>query len=165
MAEALTADEARRLFRYDPESGKLYWKVRAARNVMAGDEAGANPNGERRMVRIRGKKYLNTRIAWLLMTGEWPELIDHINGDTRDDRWCNLRDVGPGANSRNCKTPRNNTSGVVGVMRSGKKWVAKIKANYRTIHLGTFDTIEEAAKARKQAEREHGFHENHGRTG
>lgn len=48
----------------------------------------------------------------------------------------------------------DNTSGVTGVSKTanGRKWRAYITINKKRIHLGTFDSLEDAAKARKEAE-------------
>ncbi len=54
--------------------------------------------------------------------------------------------------SRNQRIPKTNTSGYKGVYRCGKKWVAQIRFNKKTRHLGVFETIEEAIQARKDAE-------------
>ncbi|MGN0971736.1 MAG: hypothetical protein ACI4OY_07240, partial [Aristaeellaceae bacterium] len=50
------------------------------------------------------------------------------------------------------KTPKNNTTGVRGVYRAGKKYLAKIVFQKRQYHLGRYDTLEEAAQARREAE-------------
>jgi hypothetical protein len=43
-------------------------------------------------------------------------------------------------------------------------WQARIRVNNRHIYLGVFDSMEEAVRVRKIAEREYGFHPNHGRA-
>ena len=61
---------------------------------------------------------------------------------------------------------KNNTSGHTGVYwySQRKKWVSEIFADGRKISLGYFKDKEEAIQARKQANIEYGFHENHGKT-
>lgn len=106
------------------------------------------------------------RIIWKMVYGvDPPDVIDHINGDSRDNRLNNLRAVSQKENARNMKMSRSNTSGHtgVGVDSSGRGWGAHIKVDGKTHRLGTFDTFEEAVAARKTAERRFGFHPNHGR--
>lgn len=79
-------------------------------------------------------------------------VIDHINGNTLDNRKCNLRVVTQTMNMWNRKIPKSNKSGVLGVYQSHGKWVASIGLNRKRIHLGTFETLEEAKKVRKEAE-------------
>ena len=76
--------------------------------------------------------------------------VDHINGDTLDNRLCNLRVCSHQGNMRNSRKQKNNTSGYVGVVRyffNNSKFVAQITLDDRKIHLGIFDTAEEAARA------------------
>ena len=85
------------------------------------------------------------------------EYVDHINGDTLDNRRSNLRVCTNAANLRNGRIRQNNTSGKTGVWqdkRSGK-WVAEIKVNYKKISLGRSKSFEEAIKLRKQAEKKY----------
>ena len=84
-------------------------------------------------------------------------VIDHINHNTLDNRKENLRICTLSENQHNRIPGKNNVSGYVGVTPSPTpgKWVARIRVNYRTIHLGTFNTIEEAIEARKNAEIEY----------
>lgn len=82
-------------------------------------------------------------------------LIDHINRDKLDNRKNNLRRVTHHENQINRKDLNsNNTSGVRGVSwyKSYSKWEASIKVHYKKIKLGYFDTIDEAARARRRAE-------------
>ena len=62
----------------------------------------------------------------------------------------------PGVNQRHDRLRTNNTSGVKGVYRTSRgKWQAAIHIDSKRKHLGTFDTIDEAADARKEAEKEY----------
>lgn len=80
--------------------------------------------------------------------------IDHINHNTVDNRRCNLRCVTNQQNAMNEKLSKNNTSGVTGVVwhKRDSKWYARIKVNYKYLHLGQFEVFEDAVKARKEAE-------------
>lgn len=75
--------------------------------------------------------------------------VDHINGNTLDNRKGNLRICLNKDNVKNSKRPHNNTSGVKGVCwdKNRSKWMAKIKVDQRTINLGRYNDIEEANKA------------------
>ena len=50
------------------------------------------------------------------------------------------------------KLPKNNTTGVRGVYRIRGKYVAKIVFQKKQYHLGSYDSLEEAALARREAE-------------
>lgn len=81
---------------------------------------------------------------------------DHINGDTLNNRRCNLRVVTHAENMRNRKRQLNNTSGYRGVRLhtvEGKyrSWVARINVDGKEIWLGTHATAEEAAAAYDKA--------------
>ena len=94
-----------------------------------------------------------TKLHRYLLRPEAGIVIDHINGDPTDNRRCNLRLCTPKENSRNSAPTKSSKTGVVGVkiVPSGK-YVAQIMVNRKNILLGTFDTLEEAAEARRQAE-------------
>lgn len=103
--------------------------------------------------------YRSHRIAWALYYGEWPAngmVIDHINRNRSDNRVINLRVVTLSDNLINSQARSDNQSGLRGVYRRRRKgrerWLAYIKRDGRRQHLGTFDTPEEAAVARKAAE-------------
>lgn len=79
--------------------------------------------------------------------------IDHINGNSLDNRKCNLRSCTLSQNQMNRNINKNSRSGYKGVSwKSNKKlWRAVIKLNRKSIHLGYFDDKEEAAKAYNNA--------------
>ena len=84
-------------------------------------------------------------------------MVDHINGDTLDNRKSNLRFANGQQNQANRhRLNRNNSSGLRGVAETclSKKnpWRAQIMVDHRQIHIGMFATSEEAVEARRLAE-------------
>lgn len=78
-------------------------------------------------------------------------VVDHINGDTLDNRRENLRLASLEQNARNRRLNQNNKSGYKGVKlyRSGR-WASFIRTDGKQYHVGYFDTAEEAAWMRDQ---------------
>lgn len=112
------------------------------------------------------RRVLAHRIIWKMVYGTEPDTIDHLNGDKSDNCIKNLRSISQTLNSRNQALRKNNTSGVLGVRWEARlhKWHSRINVNRKTVHLGVYASFDEAVAARKAAEREHGFHPNHGRA-
>ncbi|AUE23479.1 HNH endonuclease [Escherichia phage vB_EcoS_HSE2] len=156
-------------FRYDTNTGKLYWRVTNSNRAPAGSEVAAVRNWGYVCVRLHGRTFQAHRIIWDMMKPENKlqpgEEIDHIDHNRENNLLSNLRKTTRKENSRNLSLARNNTSGVTGVRfdKSRGKWRAEIKVKKRVIHLGRFETIDDAIAARKAAEVKYGFHENHGK--
>lgn len=149
------------IFTYDPLRGLLTWKS-SGKIVSC-----VNSDGYV-CVKVKQRQYRAHRIIWDLMEPDNPlsagEQIDHINHNRSDNRICNLRKVSASDNHRNTSKAVNNKSRVTGVSlfkRTGK-WKVTIKAQGKQLHLGYFDDIAEAKKARIAAEIKYGFHNNHG---
>ena len=160
---SLTASLLHQTHVYDPNSGILYRRLK--HGILK--PTGTLHSSGYLFAGIRYKVYKVHRIGWLMHYGEWPKNeLDHIDGDRANNRISNLRDVSRLENTRNMAKPINNTSGVVGVNwdKVRGKWIAKIGHNDQTVYLGGFGTLEEAAQRRKDAERELGYHANHGRN-
>ena len=171
----------KKLILYEPETGKLFWKVRVKEDFpktrprillswnkkYAGKEAftAVGTHGYYTGA-ILGKLYLAHRIIWLLCHNEWPHyLIDHIDGNRLNNSIGNLRVVSYEESSRNVGKRSDNTSGVTGVNRTqSNKWFSRIVHEGKKIHLGTFESFEEAVLKRKEAEVKYGYHKNHGRV-
>lgn len=159
----LTYEEVSRLLRVDPETGELVWLEDRGGTAAAGSVAGLKRGNEYRQVKINGIKYSAHRIVWLIIHGAWPtDEIDHKNGVKDDNRPVNLRVVSHSENHKNQKRPSNNTTGVAGVCKRGKRYQAQIVVNNVRIHIGFFDTVKEATRARRAAERKYGFAPTHG---
>lgn len=167
--EILSREDVLALLDYDAATGVFTCKVARGGKAKAGGEVGAvtvAENGKSyRRIKISRRSYMAHRLAWLVITGEFPDdQIDHINGNGLDNRAVNLRAVTNAENAKNYRKPVTNTSGVVGVYRrnAGAKWQVLIGLNGKLKHIGIFDDFEKAVAVRKEAERIHGFHPNHG---
>lgn len=95
--------------------------------------------------RVKGKR--NSLYMHRLIIGGNSKAIDHINGDTLDNRKINLRPATQAQNQMNKGAQKNSSTGIKGVCptANGNKYRASIKANGKIHHLGTFANIEEAA--------------------
>lgn len=162
---SITQEYLKSILHYDPDTGILTRLTDTTRGK-AGDIAGDQmPNGYWRVYISPSRWYVH-RLAFIYMTGsEPPEDVDHINGDTSDNRWDNLRCVSRQENLVNSKRSKANTSGVTGVswFRETDQWRAQIYCKGRRYSLGLFTDWFDAVCARKAAEISHGFHPNHGR--
>lgn len=98
----------------------------------------------------REKLYLH-RLVWQYFHNEVPGRIDHIDGDTRNNKIENLRPCSAAQNQYNSKRKINNKSGAKGVVLhkkcKHKKWQAKITVDKKVVSLGYFATVEEAGAA------------------
>ena len=156
VKELPPVERLRELFTYDQEAGNLIWNVRTCGRVRVGQIAGYhNPNGYVG-IRVDGIRYPAHRLIWKLVTGqEPPSMLDHIDLDKSNNRFNNLRPATTKQNAANRRLRSNNTSGFKGVYSYGQRWRAKVKVNQQNIHLGIFDTPEEAHEAYCIAAREH----------
>lgn len=73
--------------------------------------------------------------------------VDHINGDTLDNRRENLRIVTRSQNEWNRDKQRNNSTGYKGVILSRGRYIARIRVHSKLINLGSFSDKKEAALA------------------
>lgn len=168
----------RQLLRYEPETGKLFWRERGPewfkcerdRKIWntknAGNEALNYLHKGYFVGTLLGVRVQAHRAAFAMHIGDWPSgCIDHVNGDTGDNRICNLRDVSIAENGRNQKRRSTNKSGTNGVSwdRASGKWRAQILANGKKINLGRFENKADAVAARAKADVKYGYHPNHGR--
>lgn len=172
MQDQLTQSRLKELLDYDPETGVFRWKVaRGGRANKVGAVAGATSGGGYRQICIDYTYHKSHRLAFLWMTGAWPEHeVDHINGVRDDNRWVNLRHATRHENVRNIGPHRaNNTSGFIGVSwnKGRGRWSASIGLNSRVRCIGYFPTPELAhaayLKAKDQLHPTHMRLRNHGR--
>lgn len=169
-----TPEELRQLLRYEPETGKFYWRPRPE-SVFSTDSAAKAWNARHaykeafvtistsgyRKAFVNGCQVYAQRAAWAIYYGAWPEeQIDFKNTVKTDVRIKNLRPACHSQYLMNRRVQINNKSGQKGVSlrKDTKKWKATITAFGKEISIGnSFSTFEEAACAYKQAsKRYHG---------
>lgn len=154
IKDSVSISRVRALLEYNEIDGGLVWKVRVS-NIQKGQIAGTKNGTKYRQIRIDGKVVMEHRLVWFHVNGEWPKgEIDHINGETCDNRIENLRDVSGGVNMQNLRSPRStNKVGLLGVTQVGKRFRATIRLNYVAKYLGMYDTPEQAHDAYLNAKR------------
>ena len=144
------ADEARRRWDYDPDTGVLRWKIRTNSKTKIGAVAGTLHNAGYIMTSFAGKNQLAHRLVWLIVYGEWPHgTIDHINGVKDDNRIANLRCVSLRQNQQNQKRHREgHLPGTTYLGRlSNKPWMAQAQIDGKAKYLGCFASQQEAHEA------------------
>lgn len=154
----ITAEKLREVLDYEPHTGDFTWRVALSKRVKVGARAGCVEVDKAGLKYVRiglfGRPYRAHRLAWLHVHGEWPsDLIDHISGDTLDNRICNLREANSAQNGANCRMLVSNTSGIKGVSwhRGKGRWQARINIDGKLKHLGWFREKPEAADAYRRA--------------
>lgn len=156
----LSVERLRVLFDYDPKTGVLRWRVREDASKCwntryGGSIVNAPAKGGYIVASVstegRRANYLAHRIAWALMTGEWPDPeieVDHKNGRRKDNRWRNLRLATQHQNRMN-NTLARSKSGFKGVyvVPQTTKFLAMLRAQKRNVHLGYHHDARDAARA------------------
>ena len=170
------------LLDYDPETGALAWRTRPVSMFKDGNtSAAANCRGwNKRWAgkpaftadhngylagNIAGKVVAAHRVIWRLMTGDIPDVVDHINGNRSDNRWVNLRNGTQADNASNLPKRKNNSTGVTGVfwVAEARRWRCRVTKDRKPHNLGYFGCLGHAIKAHRDALTEMGFAEEHGR--
>ena len=163
----MTVEHLRAVLAYDADTGAFTWRVAPPRSsLQAGAVAGCTRADRYVQIVARGVRHFAHRLAWEFSNGAIPPgyEIDHIDHNPSNNRLANLHLVTKAENRRNRAADSRNKSGVNGVhwSKSANAWEAQIRFNRVTRHLGHFKALEDAAAARKTAERSLGFHPNHG---
>lgn len=140
---------------YCKDSGIFRWRIARGRQA-AGSVAGTPKDGYVNIV-IDSCVVRAHRLAYFIVNGHWPRegmLIDHINFDRSDNRWCNLRLASPTENSINQPIRKDNTSGHTGVYvhKTNGRFYPYLQKNGKNIKLGGYATFDEAVAVRMAAE-------------
>lgn len=146
----ITYEELAEVLTYCPDTGIFRWNVDKGSRALKGSIAGTiTPDGYV-SISVNGRIYRAHRLAWLYCFREWPkDVIDHVNGNRSDNTLDNLREATKVQNSYNIKAHKDSGTGVKGVYynKANQNYRAQIRYSGRTISLGSFKTLEEAAEA------------------
>lgn len=156
----LTAQRVREVIDYCPSTGIFRWKVDVGRwgRIKAGTPTGSPDATGHLRIQVDGTLYYAHRLAWLMVTGAWPEAdVDHKDGVPGNNAWTNLRDVPHRTNTENRRrATANKRSGLpMGVSVDSRDGAirADITVDGRTRGLGRFADAEHAHKAYLAAKR------------
>jgi hypothetical protein len=159
----ITKEFLHEMFEY--KNGILYRKKSAGIQKI-GDVAGHLKNDTGYItIRVDGKYHAAHRLIWMMHYGEFPKLIDHIDGNRNNNLLSNLRSTDRFGNAQNRKLHKNNTSGAKGVLWNKQtcKWTANVISNRKRRFLGYFDSFEDADEfACLARDMLHGEYANHG---
>jgi ribosomal protein S19 len=160
LRRELTQEYLKSILSYDPDTGDWLW-LKAKSNSIKPGSAGywitARSGKKYRRIVIDKHDYYASRLAFLYITGEMPQLcVDHINGDSEDDRWANLREASIKENTRNVGLTHNKSGLPMGVSHGTKyKFNAHIVVDGEGHYLGSFSTPEVAHIAYIEARRKY----------
>ena len=145
---------------FEYRNGKLYWKVKFTKRINLGDRAGNDKSDGYRYITIDKKTYKEHRIIWKLLTGNEPNIIDHINKITNDNRIENLRSVSISINGKNMESNKLPTSGYKNIHYVPKKlssFIVKLKDLNSKSYSKSFKTLKEAIQHRDEKYIEFGY--------
>lgn len=161
----MTQEIIKQYLNYDPYTGEFTWKTKHCSKVIIGAVAGSINRGHR-VINFAGCLYPEHRLAWLYMTGKFPDgHIDHIDHNEFNNIFSNLRDVSQKENNMNNSLRVDNRSGEIGIYPIKRKYRVSFQVD---VHVGnnrynkSFKTLEQAIVARNKFYNDYGFHANHG---
>lgn len=155
MAHIISQAEVMSMLLYDSATGAFWWRSHGKGRRSYG-EPGTVTNKGYRVIMIAGRRYLAHKLAWLFVTGDYPDFeIDHADGDPLNNAIHNLRRSTHSQNLANSKTRSDNFSGQRGVCwdKQKNKWKVQIGPASRRIQKH-FDDLFEAVNFAKEKHRE-----------
>lgn len=142
----MTHDESQANLEYFPESGILRWREGNSHHTPSEQIIGYLIKGYR-CFNFSGKRYRASRFIWFWMTGEWPNVIDHIDGNIINDRWVNLRNTTRLGNMQNLLVHRSGKLVGTSFDKRRNRWYAKREIKGKCVGLGSYLTEQEAHEA------------------
>ena len=179
LEDKCSVEYLKECFECDFERGKLVWRLdrpkehfkresdwRGWLSQWAGREVGTVSSSREGkavyiIVHVNGVRTTLHRILYIIYHGEYPEVVDHLDGDTLNNAISNLMGKTKAENSRNCKLYSSNTSGLSGV-HYVKRW-SKWKAQKPKGYIGYYDNLLDACCARISWLNSNDYTERHGR--
>lgn len=146
---------------YDPETGVFTW-LDCPKRALNGERAGYEHERYRK-IKFDGRDYPEHKLAFLYMTGEMPEMVDHRNRNGFENRWKNLRKTTSAGNHKNVTLRSDNKVGLTGVgvyHRGG--WIVRVYDEGKVIQR-QFNNLLDACAFRLSYIARLGYTQDHGR--
>lgn len=146
----VTQSRLRELIKYCPDTGDFTWVVNRKGPAKMGDRAGTVCPLGYTVICLDGIRYMSHRLAFMYVTGQFPrDEIDHIDGNPRNNSWINLREATRATNCQNTRVSKNNKLGIKGIcLHHTGKYRAYTSIGAKSVHIGLYETVEEAKLAR-----------------
>lgn len=164
--KAIPVDYIKSVLDYNPSTGEFFWKTRPREHFksdtvwksfnkkyvgkLAGSLEQTTSGYQYNSLYVNKVRYKAHRVAWAYIYGDTNSIIDHINGDSLDNRICNLRLSTVSANTFN--TGKSPTYTWYGIRPKDSKWEVWFPVEGVSTYFGRYDTEVEAATVRKQLE-------------
>ncbi|EPZ0883773.1 hypothetical protein BL124_00003225 [Klebsiella pneumoniae] len=149
----ISQSELKKLIHYNPETGIFTWIVNGLNRRKGRGAGNVCPFHGYVRIGINRKLYKAQHLAYLYMTGEYAENVDHRNGIRHDNRWRNIRKCTIQQNNMNMPIRSDNKSGAPGVnwYEGRKKWRVTLRIDGKFISLGYYSDFELAALVSEEA--------------
>lgn len=138
---SLTQERLKELFEYDEHTGNFTRLISTSTKSKVGQIAGSNHIGGYIEIGIDNKSYMAHRLVWLYVHGHFPKrLIDHIDGNRKNNKLNNLREANHTQNMYNSKIRSDNNSGIKCVSWNARegKWEVRIKIDNKLKYFGMY---------------------------
>jgi hypothetical protein len=140
----LSQEYLHKLFEY--KDGVLYWKEKPSKfaNIKVGSPAGRTDSHGYFQTTINKRGYLNHRLIFFMHHGYLPKVLDHIDGNRKNNLIDNLREATVFQNNQNRAKLPNNKSGYKNVYfhKDSNKWAVTLRIDGKETHIGLFDDLE-----------------------
>lgn len=134
---------------YDPATGLFAWASKRKGRFHKEGGIGSKHCAGYVTICLDKRNYLAHRLAWYLHHGIDPDgVIDHRDGDPKNNRIDNLRLGAQGFNLQNQRRPRSdNNAGYLGVAKHKAGFTAQIFKDGKKKHIGLFKDAAQAHQA------------------
>lgn len=134
----------------DFANGKMYWRKPPPNHPgLLGKEAGfvvgrgTSKNKHYWNIRVFGEQFKRSRLMFLMAHGRWPTpQVDHINGNSLDDRIGNLREATASQNVASAKPKQRASKLPRGIYKTKYGYLVRVTINGETLNLGTFKSLD-----------------------